>query len=271
MLFGAINYNNSLGYMLTFLLAGLAVISILHTYRNMAGLRFRAGRSTPVFAGGWALFELLLDNPTGAAHFVISLRPDKGQQGSVTDVIGGVPTAVQLGLVAARRGRLELGRVTVSSTHPLGLFRAWAYVELGMRCLVYPRPAPRTGTPPLSPRRLSDQGDQGRGADDFVGFRTYHPGDSPRHVHWKAAARGQGLITKQFGGDRVEELWLDWKLVEGLDTEARLRQLCRWVLDAHALGHSYGLRLPGLELAPARGQQQRQRCLEALALFGIEA
>lgn len=181
-----------------------------------------------------------------------------------------MPATAQLSLAAPRRGRLELGRVTVSSSYPLGLFRAWAYVDLRMRCLVYPRPAPRTGAPPLSPRRLSEQGDQGRGADDFVGFRTYHPGDSPRHVHWKAAARGQGLITKQFGGDRVEELWLDWVLLDGLDTEARLRRLCRWVLDAHGLGRSYGLRLPGTELAPARGEQQRRRCLEALALFGAD-
>ncbi|HEY0633740.1 MAG TPA: DUF58 domain-containing protein, partial [Gammaproteobacteria bacterium] len=50
MLFGAINYNNSLAYALTFLLTSVAMVSIFHTFRNLHGLTFHIGHATPVFA-----------------------------------------------------------------------------------------------------------------------------------------------------------------------------------------------------------------------------
>jgi uncharacterized protein (DUF58 family) len=63
-------------------------------------------------------------------------------------------------------------------------------------------------------------------------------------------------------------LWLDWlSTAETMGVEARLARLARWVVDAHAAGLSFGLRLPGTTLPPAPGDAQRERCLEALALY----
>ena len=103
--------------------------------------------------------------------------------------------------------------------------------------------------------------------DDFAGFRPYRPGDSPRHLFWKAAARDQALLVKQFGGDRADELWLDWNDLPDLPAEARLEQLCRWVIDADRQQLRYGLRLPGSEQPIDSGPGQRARCLEMLALY----
>ena len=36
-------------------------------------------------------------------------------------------------------------------------------------------------------------------------------------------------------------------------------------------GQSFGLRIPGVVIAPARGDAHRTRCLEALALFRVPA
>ncbi|MBI2225500.1 MAG: DUF58 domain-containing protein, partial [Betaproteobacteria bacterium] len=44
MLAGSVNYDLSLGFVLTFLLAALGVNSILHTFRNLAALRISPGR-----------------------------------------------------------------------------------------------------------------------------------------------------------------------------------------------------------------------------------
>ena len=110
--------------------------------------------------------------------------------------------------------------------------------------------------------------ERGSGQEDFSGLRQYHVGDSPRHVAWKAAARDQGLLTKQFSGRAETELWLDWaQLPPQLGVEERLAHLARWVVDAHAAGLSYGLRLPGETVDMAAGDAQRERCLEALALY----
>ena len=63
-------------------------------------------------------------------------------------------------------------------------------------------------------------------------------------------------------------MWLDYDALAGVgDVERRLSQLSRWVIDAERENCLYGLRLPGVELAPSRGSAQFDRCLEALALF----
>jgi uncharacterized protein (DUF58 family) len=137
-----------------------------------------------------------------------------------------------------------------------------------MQCTVYPRPA-FPGLP--LPRATASSGagaDSGRGQEDFAGLREYHLGDSPRHIAWKAAARDQGLLTKQFSGQAESQLWLDWThLPAQMALEERLSHLARWVLDAHAAGIAYGLRLPGKTVGLAAGAAQRDACLEALALY----
>jgi uncharacterized protein (DUF58 family) len=42
------------------------------------------------------------------------------------------------------------------------------------------------------------------------------------------------------------------------------------VLAADRAGTHYGLRLPGIELSPARGDRHRAACLQALALFQLQ-
>ena len=272
MLLGSINYNNNLGFVLTFLLGGLALVSILHGYRNLARLTLCAVRTDPAFAGQEARYTLAVDNRGGPARYAVTLAlRDPASREKVIDVPAAARVTVTLARPAPRRGVWPLGPLTVSSRFPLGLFRAWAPLQLDLNALVYPRPGPRRPAPLAVHYRLSTAGDRGYGTEDFVGLRRYHPGDSPRHVSWKAAARGLGLLTKQFGGDRAEELWLDWDRLPGMDTETRLSQMCRWVLDAEEVQRRYGLRLPGLTLAPEHGARHRQRCLEALARFEARA
>jgi len=266
MLFGSINYNNSLGHMFTFLLGSMAMVSIFHTYRNLSMLGFAVGKVRPVFAGERAGYEILVSNPSPFTRLAIHLESTR-QPPVIMDLERQQTIPVTLYRYTDRRGVLTLGRCKVSSCYPLGLFRAWSHLALYMECLVYPRPGPRRLLPQNMVYRLNPSGDKGRGVDDFAGFRPYRPGDSPRHMFWKAAARDQTLLVKQFGGDRADELWLDWHDLDGLDTETRLSQLCRWVLDADHRQQCYGLRLPGVEIAIAGGNAHKQRCLEALARF----
>ncbi len=267
MLAGAVNYNLSLGFVLTFLLAALGVTSILHTYRNLAELRISPGRVQPVYAGDQARFILMIDNPTALDRYSIGVTRNGGDA-AYTDVLAQRTASVSVAVAAPRRGMLMPGRLTLFTEYPLGLCHAWAYVEPDMRCLVYPRP--EAGHMPL-PRPQAHAGSgmaHGAGHEDFSGLRVYHPGDSPRHIAWKAVARGQGLLTKQFSGHADTELWLDWQSTPGaLGIEGRLSRLARWVIDAHAGGLSFGLRLPGTTLPPAPGISQHDCCLEALALF----
>jgi uncharacterized protein (DUF58 family) len=267
MLFGAVNYGNSLAYALMFLLTSVAIISILHTHRNLAGLVVQAGLCRPVFAGEPALFPLGLSGGN-TPRFALVIQEAGASEPVITDLDVQVLQWEDIRLPATERGWLERGRVTVSSSFPLGLFRAWSYIDLPQRCLVYPSPE-REGPPPFAADGEGEkQAATTQGSEDFSSLREYRPGDSLKHVHWKALAREQGLLTKAFTGSGSRNFRLDWDYLSGLGTEARLARLCRWVLWADACGQPYQLAIPGIRIPAAHGGEHRQRCLRALALFG---
>jgi uncharacterized protein (DUF58 family) len=270
MLIGVMNYRLSLGYVLVFLLGGMALASMLHTFRNLNRLVLRAGRTKPVFAGDVARFNVGLENPTRTARFAVALRRDRAEP-RYADLKPLETVCLPVTLTSRRRGWLRPGRLVVDTRFPLGLFRAWAWVELDVACLVYPRPARGHIPFPAAAaggNALAARGVDGDGRDDFAGLRAYRPGDSLRHVAWKSLARNHGLLTKHFAGDDRALPWFDYDHAPAIDHEGRLSVLCRWVLDAHAMGLPFGLRLPDRSFEPDTGDAHMRRCLEALALYG---
>lgn len=268
-LLGAINYENSLAFMLAFLLGSIGFLSMVHTHQNLNHLKLSVLPARPVFAGQNAGFPLLLSGRAGASHLNIQLQSPDGQL-SAASVSGGDGDSRALVNVQARqRGRLYLKRIKVYSEFPLGLFHAWSWVELSSRCLVYPHPDSRPARFQFQGPALGARATEASGNDDFAGIRAYQKGDAPMHLAWKAIAKTGELQTKQFYADAGNDIWLNWyHLPDNMDTEQRLSVLCRGVLDADQQGLSYGLQLPALRLPPGSGQQHRHQCLKSLALFG---
>jgi len=269
MLIGAMNYGNSLAYALTFLLAGMGMVTMVHTFRGLHGLLIRGGHCRAVFAGEDAVFPLRVENPGGQIRRALAIGLEGGSQ-RIVDIDQEGASWIELHCRTAHRGRPSAPTCVVHTRYPLGLFRAWSRVRLAMDCIVYPRPATEGALPDALLHGHGSRGDRGRGADDFAGLRDYTPGDSLRHVYWAGLARGEGLLTKQFGGDTSDEIWLRWTEVPVREVEARLERLCRWVLEADELGLAYGLELPDARIRPGRGDTHRRRCLEALALYGAD-
>lgn len=267
MLTASVNYNLSLGYVLTFLLGAMGLNAMLHTYRNLANLRVAVTHSAPVYAGDRARFTVELGNGSVYGRHAVRLTRD-GSDVTLVDVPAQQSCLATIAMDAPRRGVLRPGRLTLDTRYPLGLYRAWSYLELDLSCVVYPRPA-ASGIPlPAQTAAHRDGAASGAGEDDFAGLRPYHVGDSPRQIGWKASARGEALLTKQFSGRATAECWLDWHdTPPRLDLEARLSWLARWVLDAHAANIGYGLKLPGVVVPISVGELHRARCLETLALF----
>jgi uncharacterized protein (DUF58 family) len=268
LLVGSINYALSLGFALTFLLAGLGLAGMVHTARNLARIAVSAGRAEPVFAGESAQFRLYLDGRAAFDRPAILARHVASGSQLVVDIPSRSSAEIVLAVPAPKRGRLALGRVMLETRFPLGLFRAWSYIEPDARCVVYPRPE-RSPLPPFSGEAAAGaRRTQTPGSDDFAGLRGYQRSDSPRHIAWKAVARSEDMLTKQFAGEAAAELWLDSQLLPaGLGLEQRLSRLAGWVLAAEGAGAHYGLRLPGVEIAPGRGEAHRAACLQALALY----
>lgn len=266
MLVGSVNFNNNLGLTFTFLIGGALLVSILHTWRNLAGLGIRAGRVEPVFAGQRAAFSVCLVNSGERGRYSLELVGEDGHRVAL-DVDAGATVCPVLERSAPRRGMLPLGRIEVATRYPLGMFRAWSYLEPVVQCPVYPRPGPRLPLPEASQGDGAGVETHGQGSDDFVGLRVYRPGDSPRQIYWKSVARGMEPQSKLFSGVGGGDLWLEWRQLPMQGIEARLSLMCRWVLDAEHSGGRYGLRIPGCHLLPDRGPRHRARCLEALAQY----
>ncbi|HEX4871719.1 MAG TPA: DUF58 domain-containing protein [Nevskiaceae bacterium] len=270
MLLGAMNYSNSMAFALTFLIGGLGLISMHHTHGNLVNIELRAGRSRPVFAGEIAHFEILLDNPSPRARYALELAWPRQPALASGDVEPRATQSLLLSQPAPSRGWLPCRVFSVSTEFPLGLFHAWTWAELELSCLVFPRPAPAGGRePPVASGSGGLTSGHQAGHEEFAGLRDYQRGDGLRSVHWKSLPKLGSLMTKQFHESLERELWLDWDQLGHLETEARLSQLTRWVLDAEAAGRRYGLRLPGQRVAPGQGEAHQYDCLKALALHGL--
>jgi uncharacterized protein (DUF58 family) len=265
LLVGSIQYALQLSFLLTFLLASMAGVAMLHTWRNLAHLKIRPGRCDPVFAGDLAHFRISVETPS-QSRFAIGVRR-RGEEAVHADIEPHAATVMSIASMATRRGLMRCGRLELFTRYPIGLFHAWSYVDFDLSVLVYPRPDPTAGPPPQHSRNVSEEGIPVAGDEEFNMLRAYRAGDAPKLIAWKALAREQGLLTKEFNAMASSELWLDWVDAPGDDLEARLSALCHWVLQAEDFGQSYGLRLAVVSIAPSRGETHRARCLEALALF----
>ncbi|HTJ97270.1 MAG TPA: DUF58 domain-containing protein [Rhodocyclaceae bacterium] len=261
MLVGSINYNLSLGYALTFLLGGLGVIASVNTFRNLAGLQLSPARHTPGFAGELLHYGLQLNTarprPGLRFQFADSAQSSFNLEESHT---------LSLPLPALQRGWQAMPRLTISTTWPLGLVRAWSYARFQEQCLVYPAPA--LTAPPYTPPEREGAQQRSPEPDDFFGLRPHRNTDLLQHVAWKASARlDEGLLSKQFASEHGSAIWFDLAHTPGTSLEEKIAILVRWILDAHASKQSYGLKLGTLRLEPANDNDHLHACLQALALI----
>lgn len=267
LLTGSINYSISIGFAMTFLLAGLGAISMLHTWRNLANLTLSMRRSNPVFSGEQATFECIVSEHNNRSRYSIFATFAESEP-DLQDITALAESTFKLTLNSEKRGWLKAPRITFSTEFPVSLFYVWAYAETHHQCLIYPKPSshsdllPSTDSDGATGQLSTVQGD-----DDFAGHRNYQFGDSPKRVDWKASSREQGLLTKQFQGEASSTLWLDFNATTGNDIELKISQLTRWVVDAEDKGLKYGLRMPQRSIQPNTGVAHYHQCLSALALM----
>ena len=271
LLLGSINYSLGLGYVLTFMVVGVAWVGMFFTFRNLAHLHLRPARVEPVFCGGIAEFRVTLANRTRFDRYALRLNCDPDLAPVHADVAAGAETVLAVPVTARRRGMMQMPRIRLTTYFPLGLWRAWSYWQPRLECLVYPQPSELDiPLPALQGGNLPGDGTTGVGSEDFAGIRNYVAGDAPRHIAWKAMARNPegAFLSKMFESGTPAELWLELGVVPGhFGLEGALSVMTRWVLEAEARQLRYGVRLGGQETGINRGEAHRDRCLTLLALY----
>jgi len=269
MLIGSINYANNLGFLLTFFLAGVGVISIVHTWLNLLDLEIVLFPVKPVFAGQDLAIQVRILNPSPKLRGSIELQVAENSQVVSHDITANTEQDFFLKIPVSRRGRYVFPRLTVSTQFPLGLFNAWCYINHPINAIVYAKPSAKVSLPFLSKPSENSEGLLGEGNDDFLSHRNYVVTDSLKHIDWKVFAREKGLKTKQFSGNKTSQLWLSLEFFPNVPFEQAVSHLTRAVIDAENDGLVYGLRLPNKQFDLNNGHQHKQQCLKALALVGL--
>ena len=273
LLLASINYQLNLGYVLTFLLAGSGVVSMHVTHGTLRGLTLHLRPVAPASSGDPAVLDIVMTSP-GTPRFGIGLRllDAPGATLAWTDVPGGGQATAHVSFVPNARGLHEVPTLSAETRFPLGLFRAWTVWRPAARILVYPRPESQAPLPPAA-RPVVGGPARSRHSEsgEIEGVRAYRRGDPMKLVAWKKAAQaletGTELVSRDTSVSSPHEIWLDWSACAAMAPEERLSRLAAWTLAAERAGTDFGLRLPGLEIAPEGGETQRRRCLEALALW----
>ena len=299
----AVNYANNLVYAILYLVASLSFVSLFHTWRNLSALRVEHIRIQPAFAGEEIRVEVHLRNVSKHAIYGLlfarygedvagparpSIRrwrdwrtiqakdffrskrvaPMRLADGRGVRIAAEDTCSIEASFPSERRGLYRFDSLLVRTSYPFGLFWASKRLMVGSEYYVYPKPAGTGAWPGLRPGAEGGSPNSPKAGDDFAGVRAYMPGESLRHVDWKAFARGRPLSVKQFTGGGGYELWLDAAEMGRMSQEARLSQLALWVVNAEKEEMPYALKLGRTALPLGIGPAQMRRALETLAVAG---
>jgi uncharacterized protein (DUF58 family) len=272
MLVGGLNYNSNLALAFAFFMLSVALVAMHHCHRNLLGMSVDVNVEADAFAGGDAVFYFMLRNESAVDRRDIEVRLNAAADASAdtAEAIRSIGTQsyerIMVPVAVARRGVSRFGQFEIRTRHPFGWFGAWTYVQASLTAFVAPRPRGDRPLPSVAAAAGRAFRSERRGDEDFAGLRAYSPGVPLKHMAWKVLARGGEAAVRMYTDLGAQPEWLEWSTLEGLDTETRLSQLCRWVLDCES-GYSrpYGLKIPGVEIVPGRGAAHRAKCLRALA------
>ncbi len=262
--YAAVSQGNGPAYLPAYALFSMMLVSWLHNRANVQALELTTHRDATGFAGAVLLLPFKLRNRKKRPKFGLNLTSSIGGSASV----GKLETLVEgtISIPNLKRGIHLVSSLEVRSIFPLGIFRSCSRHPVSCECVIYPE---AKGDRELStnngPGIPGNSGTRTAG-DDFTGVRNYLIGDSQRHVDWKAVARGQPLMIKQFESVTQREVWIDSAAVSSLELESQLSQLAKWIVDCERAGFRYGLQAYGSRIAPASGNTHFHQCLRKLAM-----
>jgi uncharacterized protein (DUF58 family) len=243
---------------------------MIHTWRNLVGLSLYPAKVHPVFAGNPAIFPFNIFARGNRFRGDIELHHPAAPL-SAADIPAGKEVVLDLQIPSRRRGYLVPGRWRIETRYPLGIFRAWCYLEGDHRCTVFPRAEPWN----LETLQGSES-DHSHGmpkkavsGQDFHGIREYRPGDPMKSIHWPSLARGMEMMSREYETQANNDLWLDLEQMPGTNLELRLSQLCHASMVCSEQGRTFGVRLGNQRIGPDQGDAYLLRVLHALATFGL--
>ncbi|MEM9044658.1 MAG: DUF58 domain-containing protein [Pseudomonadota bacterium] len=260
--FLATHFSNNMIFLSCFFSIGLLIAAIVTNWACLKDVDVRLLPPEPTAVGGVARLGFLVERGAKTEGLTVASGPFTAVP------LSGSHNVLEARIEAVERQIIHLRTFELAGSDAFGLFqvsRPLRSDEAGpVELAIYPKPD--WAHPTLAAPAQSEQG-TGQNRGTYAGLRPYRPGDARSDISWRASARHQGLIVKEYeslGSDRAQV----FELAEIDDTlEADLSRLTAAVLGAARDGAATGLRLPGLEIGPERGEHHLSRLLGALAGF----
>lgn len=275
MILAGASYQNNLVNLLAFFMLSLIFVAMVETHSNLKNIELDSVEIENGYAGQEFLATVVIRNNGRAPRFNIEATLRKqtlhSRYENVHPLLRDSFLKLRASYQAPSRGRHRVKSVEIASIFPLGLFRAWMVIPIDLNFLIYPAPLGERPLPNESlGEALNTHSKVLNAGDDFHGHRAFQSGDSYKRVDWKARARGRPLLIKEFNEGEPTASLVDWYALPQIDPELRLSQLTQWIREAKLRRNPFALRLPDLTVPTGSGHQHVSRCLEALALYGLE-
>lgn len=265
------NYQNNLILALAYMQISLFVIIILNTYNNLSGMQLTIGSAKSVCVGEPIEFSFKVASANKDGTHYVNIVWRGASRPNIFDFDAEEEHKIHISTLAIKRGFYRRKYLLVESIFPMGLLRCWTWLHFDFKVLVYPKPIPCPFPVADSDGGEADGSHQHTGqGDDFLGFKGYQPGDSSKHIAWTLYARGQGLLTKEYGAYVSSDLCLKWSDFRCGDDELALSHMCFWVKTLNQNNQAFAMELPGVSLPCDVGDEHQEKALSALALFGSQ-
>jgi uncharacterized protein (DUF58 family) len=253
----AATYSNNLLFLLAFLHVSFLLISILQTARNLRYVEIETVQIPSGFPNNTVDIQIIVSNRSRQTK--LGLRVQCGSSETlIPELLSSEQKLLTLPfLLPSQRGLNFINRIRLSTEAPYGLFSGWLYFKMKVPFYVYPKPLGES----LPDKRVLDS------HGEFSGLKEYIVGDSLQRISWKHSARTDQLLVKEFKDQAEPQCLLDWEVCPQKESEQKLSQLARWILDCEAAGFNYRLRLPSIETSSSyrRGLSHANECLLSLA------
>jgi len=267
-LFAAVNTGNNLTYLIFSALCGAVITSWTLSWMSMRSLEVKLRLPNEAYAGEETRIDFLVSKGRAllpARSLAFSLRPAPSAEGTHQ------PYALRIAQGESRRisglyrfherGKYRIAGVDVRCGHPFGIISLSRRFRLEHEMLIYPRIMPIEEMFERRKEGLALRDAQLRGhGGGLLNVRPFVPGDDYRRLHWKASAKLERMMLKEFAHEEGQAIWLHFNPMRRSAPAAGDGEIFELAVSVAASvayhGRRLGLRIllsaPGLRLAPGR-------------------
>lgn len=251
-----INYGNNLILGFCFLLSAILCISFYLTFKQLHALHIEVVNIEVGQVGQVLTLKLFLKQKSNVARYLQIQWHDQEQ----IFYLDQAQQSLELGFFPQQRGEYAFDAIKIYSTYPLGLVRAWTYLNLKQKVWIAPKAYDWQKEHKNQPSHTNDS------LDEFRELRTFQQGDSYQNVAWKQVARGQGFFIKMFEAQaNHQHLEIDYQQIPAQSHEEKLSFMMGLIEQCEQFGDDYALILPHARMESGQGSSQLIQAKRLLA------